>query len=119
MQDIWFPPNTPNSKVVGMFAEEVDNFVDSKGERRSRTVTVLRHKIPGSHDVSCTLVKDNPDGNSVKREWQRAWEHYEKVRATAPEPQVPLAKRTDTAVRLPRVITDPENGDDDLLIDFR
>lgn len=36
-----------------------------------------------------------------------------------PEPQVPLAKRTDTAVRLPRVITDPENGDDDLLIDFR
>ncbi|MFE7223656.1 class I SAM-dependent methyltransferase [Nocardioides sp. NPDC057577] len=36
-----------------------------------------------------------------------------------PEPKVPLAKRTDTAVRLPRVITDPENGDDDLLIDFR
>ncbi len=36
-----------------------------------------------------------------------------------PEPTVPLAKRTDTAVRLPRVITDPENGDDDLLIDFR
>ncbi|WP_406036136.1 class I SAM-dependent methyltransferase [Nocardioides sp. NBC_00163] len=35
------------------------------------------------------------------------------------EPKVPLAKRTDTAVRLPRVITDPENGDDDLLIDFR
>ncbi|GGR47648.1 hypothetical protein GCM10010197_11920 [Nocardioides luteus] len=32
---------------------------------------------------------------------------------------VPLAKRTDTAVRLPRVVTDPENGDDDLLIDFR
>ena len=36
-----------------------------------------------------------------------------------PEPKVSLAKRTDTAVRLPRVITDPENGDDDLLIDFR
>ncbi|MFJ9387578.1 class I SAM-dependent methyltransferase [Nocardioides sp. NPDC101246] len=36
-----------------------------------------------------------------------------------PEQTVPLAKRTDTAVRLPRVITDPENGDDDLLIDFR
>ncbi|OIJ27402.1 SAM-dependent methyltransferase [Nocardioides luteus] len=35
------------------------------------------------------------------------------------EPRVPLAKRTDTAVRLPRVVTDPENGDDDLLIDFR
>ncbi|MFI5622710.1 class I SAM-dependent methyltransferase [Nocardioides sp. NPDC051685] len=35
------------------------------------------------------------------------------------EPSVPLAKRTDTAVRLPRVVTDPENGDDDLLIDFR
>ena len=34
-------------------------------------------------------------------------------------PTVPLAKRTDTAVRLPRVVTDPENGDDDLLIDFR
>ncbi|GGU41044.1 hypothetical protein GCM10007979_45340 [Nocardioides albus] len=34
-------------------------------------------------------------------------------------PAVPLAKRTDTAVRLPRVITDPDNGDDDLLIDFR
>ncbi|MFE6646293.1 class I SAM-dependent methyltransferase [Nocardioides sp. NPDC057772] len=34
-------------------------------------------------------------------------------------PTVPLAKRTDTAVRLPRVVTDPEDGDDDLLIDFR
>ncbi|EGD45301.1 putative methyltransferase [Nocardioidaceae bacterium Broad-1] len=37
----------------------------------------------------------------------------------AERPTVPLAKRTDTAVRLPRVVTDPENGDDDLLIDFR
>ncbi|MFE6506957.1 class I SAM-dependent methyltransferase [Nocardioides sp. NPDC057767] len=37
----------------------------------------------------------------------------------ADRPTVPLAKRTDTAVRLPRVVTDPENGDDDLLIDFR
>ncbi len=36
-----------------------------------------------------------------------------------PQPEAPLAKRTDTAVRLPRVITDPDGGDDDLLIDFR
>ncbi|WP_406025854.1 class I SAM-dependent methyltransferase [Nocardioides sp. NBC_00850] len=43
----------------------------------------------------------------------------EVVEMEEPEPKVPLAKRTDTAVRLPRVITDPENGDDDLLIDFR
>lgn len=40
-------------------------------------------------------------------------------RDEADGPAVPLAKRTDTAVRLPRVVTDPDDGDDDLLIDFR
>lgn len=45
--------------------------------------------------------------------------HEMDERDEADRPAVPLANRTDTAVRLPRVVTDPDNGDDDLLIDFR
>lgn len=89
MQDIWLPPNTPNTKVVGMFAEEEHEYTDRDGRKLKRTVTVLRHKIPGSHDVSCSLCKDDDNGAKVKAEWSKAWDLYQKnkaLRAQMPPP---------------------------------
>lgn len=93
MQDIWLPPNTPNSKVVGMFVDETHEYTNRVGEKCERTVTILRHKVPGSQDISASLVKDNPDGSKIKKEWAKAWELYEtkKARAVTAPPPVPTA----------------------------
>ena len=92
MQEIWFPPITPNSKIVGRFEDHTQEWVNSKGERCSRTRPVLYHKAPASLDVSSTPCKDNPDGEKLKKEWAPAWEYYLKCKAAAPTaPPIPTA----------------------------
>lgn len=91
MQEIWLPPNTPNSKASGKFVDHVDTYTDKHGEKKSRTVVLLLTRIPGSNDVSSQLVKDNADGEKLKREYSKAWEYYQKNKAD-PEPEpVPTA----------------------------
>ena len=92
MQEIWFPPNTANSKIVGRFEDHTQEWVDSTGTRRSRTLPVLYHKAPASLDVSSTTCKDNADGAKLKKEWAQAWAYYEKCKAAGPAaPAIPTA----------------------------
>lgn len=87
--EIWLPPKTPNSKAVGRFVDVVDTYTDRFGQKQSRELTVLLHKIPGSNEISSSLCKDNPDGHKLRQEWSLAWAEYEKrkaVEAAAPPP---------------------------------
>jgi hypothetical protein len=92
MQELWLPPNIPNAKAVGRFVDVHDEYVTREGERKQRIVTVLLHKIPGSHDVSSSLCKDNPDGHKLRKEWAAAWSDYQKRKAAEEAaPAVPTA----------------------------
>lgn len=93
MQEIWLPPNTAKSKVVGMFVDETHEYTNKDGVKCERTVTVLRHRVPGSQDMSASLCKDNPDGTKLKKEWAKAWELYETRKANAVDqpPAIPTA----------------------------
>jgi hypothetical protein len=99
MQDIWLPPETKNSKVVGMFVDEVHEYTNREGVKCERTVTVLRHKVPGSQDVSASLCKDNPDGAKLKKEWPKAWELYEAKKAKAGTEPPPVPTATEYGIR--------------------
>lgn len=93
MQEIWLPPNTPNSKAVGRFVDIHDEYTNREGTKCERIVTVLLHKVPGSQDVSSNLCKDNPDGAKLKKEWSAAWELYAKTKAkeASQPPAIPTA----------------------------
>lgn len=99
MQEIWLPPNTANSKVVGMFIDETHEYTNREGVTCERTVTVLRHKVPGSNDVSASLCKDNPDGAKLKKEWAKAWELYETKKAKAATQPVPIPTATEFGIK--------------------
>ena len=93
-QKIGFPCNTKNSKAVGYFTDETFEFTNSKGEKVTRTYTMLKHWVPGvSGDFSSTPCKDNEDGYKLRKEWSQAWEHYQKEKAvdTPVAPQIPTA----------------------------
>ena len=93
MQKIGFPCNTPNSKAIGYFCDETHELTNSRGEKVSRTYTMLKHWVPGvSGDFSSTPCKDNADGAKLRKEWSQAWDHYLKEKAQAPAaPPIPTA----------------------------
>lgn len=93
MRQIGFPCNTPNSKAIGYFTDETFETTNSKGEKVSRTYTMLKHWVPGmSGDFSSTPCKDNEDGKKLRKEWSQAWAHYEKMKAATPTaPDTPTA----------------------------
>lgn len=99
MQELpWMPSNTPNSKAVGRFVDEIHHHTNREGVKCSRNVTLLYTKIPGSNDVSSQLVKDNPDGRKLKEDYSRAWELYEKSKAAAPAPE-PTPTATEFGIK--------------------
>ena len=99
MQEIWFPPNTPNSKIVGRFEDHTQEWVDSTGARRSRTLPVLYHRAPASLDISSTTCKDNAEGAKLKKEWAQAWAHYEKCKATQADAPPAIPTATEFGIR--------------------
>lgn len=97
-QDIWLPPNTAHSKVVGRFFDQVHEYTNKDGEKCERTVTFLEVRIPGC-EASCQLVKDNPDGRKMKAEYSAAWAHYEKTKAAMATAAPPVPTATEFGVR--------------------
>ena len=92
MQEVWFPPNTPNSKIVGRFEDHTQEWVDSAGERRSRVLPYLYRRAPASNDVDCVQCKPNTEFEKLKKEWSAAWADYEKRKASSPgAPPIPTA----------------------------
>ena len=85
--------------AVGRFDDHTQEWVDSKGERRSRVLPVLYHKAPASLDVSATACKDNPDGLKLKKEWPQAWEYYLKCKATAATAPPPIPTATEFGIK--------------------
>ncbi|RPJ38985.1 MAG: hypothetical protein EHM35_03335 [Planctomycetaceae bacterium] len=90
--EIWLPSATKDSKAVGRFVDITDEYTDRTGQKRTRELTVLLHKIPGSLEVSSSLCKDNPDGDKLKKQWPLAWAHYLKTKELEKaSPPVPAA----------------------------
>lgn len=93
MQDIWLPSSEgKDSRIVGRFRDIEDTYTDREGNKKTRVVTILEHKVPGSSDISSSIVKPfNKD--ELTRRFNTAWELYEKHKAASVNapPEVPLA----------------------------
>lgn len=82
MQEIWLPEDgVKDSKITGRFIEQDHTYTTADGEKRTRRVTMLLHKVPGSNDVSASLVKDNSDGVKLKTRFATAWADFENRKA--------------------------------------
>ena len=93
MQDIWFPSaESRESRIVGRFRDLEDRYTTKEGEKKVRVVTILEHKVPGSADISSSMVKPFNKEELVRR-FPQAWLAYEqeKERAATQPPPVPTA----------------------------
>ena len=90
-QSIWFPSaESANSRIVGRFVDLDDDWTDANGEKRTRRVTMLEHKVPGSTDVATSIVKPFNRAELIAR-FPNAWSHYEAIRGTVPVVETPTA----------------------------
>ena len=93
MQVIWFPSaDTKESRIVGRFVDLEKEYTTSDGQKHRKVVTHLEHKVPGSSDISSSIVKPFNQAELIGR-FPQAWKHYEETKAKAtiePEP-VPTA----------------------------
>lgn len=100
MQDnLWFPASdTKESRIVGRFNEIEDTYRDKDQMQHTRIMTVLEHKVPGSGDVSASVVKPFNKAELIKR-FPQAWAHFEKKKAaTATEPE-PIPTATEHGIK--------------------
>ena len=78
---VWFPASdTASSRIVGRFVDIEDTYTDRDGMKKTRVVTILEHKVPGSNDISTSAVKPFNKDELVRR-FPQAWELYEKTKA--------------------------------------
>lgn len=90
--DIWFPEDgIKNARIVGRFVDEQHTLTNGQGEKKTHTFTMLQHRVPGSQDVSASVVKNNSEGAKLKARFKSAWADYEKRKATEPAPVVPTS----------------------------
>lgn len=89
---VWMPAeDAPNSRIVGRFVDMEHEWTDAQGIKRKRMVTILEHKVPGSIDISSSIVKDF-NREELRRRFSKAWDIYEANKAKEAEsPPVPTA----------------------------
>jgi hypothetical protein len=96
MQDIFLPPNTPNSKVVGRFVEWTKTWTDQNGDKKERQVISLQTMVPGIAEPTSSIVPPGPVGDKIKKEYSAAWALFEKNRQRT-VPEVPTATEHNIA----------------------
>lgn len=98
-QSLWMPSaDVANSRIVGRFVDIEDEWTDKEGFKKKRHITVLEHKIPGSADVSSSIVKPFNKNELVKR-FPEAWRLYEEAKAKAIAEPEPIATATEVGLK--------------------
>lgn len=93
MQDLWFPANEKDSKVVGRFIEiDTVNAAESRKQEREvlMRVLVLQSKVPGvSGDIAAQVVKPFNE-KQLRERFPQAWETYHLRKAVAEQTPPPV-----------------------------
>ena len=99
MQVIWFPSaDTKESRIVGRFIDHEHTYADKDGKHHTRVVTMLEHKVPGSSDISASLVKPFNKAELTAR-FPQAWKHYEDTKAKEANDPPPMPTAIEHGIK--------------------